>query len=88
MTDSSDDEIITDVLGCPGFLRCGGYQAVDNVSSTKYMDLYEVAAKEALTSTPFRDLREVLGEYLGRGTLYGQRPSPWLVTLETSEQSR
>lgn len=48
------------------------------------MDVYEVAAPEVLTSSNFDDLREVIGDYLSRGTLYSQRPSPWAITLVSS----
>jgi len=92
-----DDELVPELLGCPGFLHCERYAAgprlahapgSEHLVQPQYLDIYDVASPEVLSSEAFRLMRcspSERGRELDRwitvrgSGVYLQRPSPWLI---------
>jgi hypothetical protein len=92
-----DEELVPELLGCPGFLHCERYEAgaplthaagSENIVQPRYMDVYDVATPEVLSSDAYRlqqssrsDRGRDLEQWVTvRGSgVYLQRPSPWLI---------
>jgi hypothetical protein len=92
-----DDELVPELLMSPGFLHCERYEAgpalpatpgSDDVVSPRYLDIFDVASPEVLSSESYR-LRSssvsergqaLNGSITVRGAgVYVQRSSPWMI---------
>ena len=92
-----DGELVPELLASPGFLHCERYEAgpplpgtagSDDSAAPRYLDLFDVASPEVLSSESYRLRSSALsdrGRALARSIavrgagVYVQRPSPWLI---------
>jgi hypothetical protein len=92
-----DEELVPELLASPGFLHCERYEAgpplpgtagSHDVAGPRYLDIFDVASPEVLSSESYRLRSSALsdrGRALGQSIIvrgvgvYVQRPSPWLI---------
>ena len=101
-----DQELVPELLASPGFLHCERYEAGPPLPGTassggfaaaRYLDIFDVASPEVLSSESYRMRSSVLscrGQVLDRAItvraagVYIQRPSPWLIEPWNPRESK